>query len=118
MEVTQSAIVGSPRRVGVQVRLEWCVPNRAVQKVRRLVTRTILKLEWIGENKPTWMLSRSIRQFRVMMVSHWLGAGAIERDLPPNRREMCDSTEPACSHPSIRQQRQDQFREKNNWPTV
>jgi hypothetical protein len=67
MEVTQSAIAGSPRRVGVQVRLECGVPNRAVKKVRRLVTRTIPA--WKGEKKPTWMLSRSIRQFRVVIVS-------------------------------------------------
>jgi hypothetical protein len=46
------------------------------------------------------------------MASGWFGARTVERDLPQNMREMGDSTELAYSCPSIRQQRQAQYRKE------
>ena len=70
------------------------------------------------EEKRTWMLNWSDRQSSVLTVSGWFGALTVERDLPPNMREMVDSTELAYSCPCIRQQSQAQCREKKNWRTV
>ena len=66
------------------------------------------------------MWSLSDRQASVVTVSGWLGTRTVDRDLPPNIREMGDSTEPAYSCPCcIRQQRQAQGRDKkNDWRTV
>jgi hypothetical protein len=41
----------------------------------------------------------------MVVVSGWFGTRTVERDLPPNMREMGDSTEFAYSCPSIDQQR-------------
>jgi hypothetical protein len=62
----------------------------------------------------TWILSWSNRQASIVAVSGWPGAHTVERDLPPNMREMGDSTELAYSCPCIRQQRQVQCRERKN----
>ena len=52
-------------------------------------------------------------------VSGWLGLRTVDRDLPPNMREMGDSIELAYSCSYRRQQLQDQCIEgKNNWRTV
>ena len=51
----------------------------------------------------TWMSSWSNRQSWTVMVSGWFGARTVKRDLPPNMREMGDTSELAYSHPSIRQ---------------
>ena len=57
------------------------------------------------------MLSWSDRQASVVTLSDWFGARAVERDLPPNMREIGDSTELAYSCPSIRQRRRARRRE-------
>jgi hypothetical protein len=57
------------------------------------------------EEKRTCMSSRSIRQFSVVTVSGWFGTRTVKRDLPPNMREVGDSTELAYSCSRIRQQR-------------
>ena len=45
-----------------------------------------------AEEKRTWMLSWINRQSSVVTVSDWFGEHKVERDLPPNIREMGDST--------------------------
>jgi hypothetical protein len=55
------------------------------------------------EEKRTWMLSWSDRQGSIVTMSGWPGARTVERDLPPNMREMGDSTELAYSCPCMRQ---------------
>ena len=60
------------------------------------------------------MLSLSDRQPSTVTMSGLFGARKIKRDLPPNMREMGDSTELAFSCPRVEcvhQQRQAQFRE-------
>ena len=51
----------------------------------------------------TWMLSWSNRQSSAVMVSGWFGACTIERDLPPNMREMGDSGDLTYSRSCLRQ---------------
>ena len=46
------------------------------------------------------MLSWSDRQASIVTVSGWLDTCTVERDLPPNMREMGDSTELAYSYVS------------------
>ena len=48
------------------------------------------------------MLSRSDRQASVVTLSGWLGARTVERDFPPNMREMGESTE--LSYSTVHQQ--------------
>ena len=57
------------------------------------------------------MLSLSDLQSSTVTTSGWFGARRIEQDLPPNMREMGDSTELAFSCPCGHQQRQAQFNE-------
>ena len=52
------------------------------------------------------MKSLSDRQASVMMVSGLLGVRKVERDLPPNMREMGDSIELAYPCPCMCRQRQ------------
>ena len=54
------------------------------------------------DGKRTWMLSWRDRQASIVTVSGWLGAHTVERDFPPNIREMGDSTELAYSCPCVR----------------
>ena len=54
------------------------------------------------------MLSWSDRQASTVMMSGWPGTRMVERDLPPNMREMGGSIEPAYPCPSIGQQPQAQ----------
>ena len=58
------------------------------------------------------MLSWNDRQDSTVMMSGWPGTRTVERDLPPNMRDMGESIEPAYSCPSVRQQRPAQFIQK------
>jgi len=65
------------------------------------------------------MLSLSDRQDSKLTVSGLLGARTVKRDLPPNMREIGDSTDRTYSHPCIHQQLQTQRKERmNDWRTV
>ena len=81
----------------VQVRLEWCVPNWTVQTGWRLVCAGGIGRK---DEKQTWMLSGSDRQASIVTVLGWFGTRTVERDLPPNRCEMGESTELAYSYVS------------------
>ena len=47
------------------------------------------------------MLSRSDRHSSIVTVSDWFGKSSVERDLPPNMREMGDMPELAYSCPCM-----------------
>ena len=58
------------------------------------------------------MLSLNDRQDSKLTMSGVLGTRTVKRDLPPNMREIGDSTDLAYLHPCIiHQQRQTQCRE-------
>jgi hypothetical protein len=88
VEATRGAPVGSPRssRTGrpagvggarlVRVRLEWCVPNRAARKVRKL--GHVRAERGRKEEKQTRMSSWSDRQSSMVTVSGWFGARTVE----------------------------------------
>ena len=63
---------------------------------KRLVVRTYI---WVEGGEGTWMLSWSDRQPSIETVSGWLGVFTVERDRPPNMREIGDSNELAYSCP-------------------
>ena len=52
------------------------------------------------------------------MVSGWFGARAVNRDLPPNMREMGDSIEVLYSYPRIGQHRRAQCGVRKNTSTL
>jgi hypothetical protein len=56
------------------------------------------------EEKRTCMSRQSNRQSLEVMMSGWFGTRTVKQDLPPNMREMGDSTELAYSCPCICQQ--------------
>jgi hypothetical protein len=58
------------------------------------------------------MLSRSARQLSRVVVSGRFGASMVKRDLPPNMREMSDSTELACLWACMHLKYQAQCRER------
>ena len=78
-----------------QLRPEWFVLNWAAQTDRRLVCAGRIGRK---EEKQTWMLSWSNRQASIVTVSGWLGTRTVERDLPPNMREMGEFIELAYSY--------------------
>jgi hypothetical protein len=60
------------------------------------------------EKRRTSMKSLSDRQASIATLSSWPGTRTVDRDLPPNMREMGDSIELAYSCSCRRQQRQAQ----------
>ena len=71
-----------------------CIESGCVKSLK--VGHQDIRVGARGENL-TWRWSLSDRQASVVMVSGLLGARTVERDLPPNMREMGDSTELAYS---------------------
>jgi hypothetical protein len=64
------------------------------------------------------MLSWSDRQASIVTVSGRFGGGTVERDLPPNMREIGESIELAYSRPSYVSNIKFSIDKRNNWHTV